>query len=88
MSQHYDFHQYSGPCFSALEPGDTFRFVNWDYTHDVKPLPVKLSDNQDFIMFRRNVVYTVISRRPGDVPEQIGRFTLLWLNGLSLETLL
>lgn len=89
MSTHYDFHPGAGPCFSALAPGDSFRFVNYDYTWT----PFKTQNPCAEIpfgppAFKRNEVYTVISRRAADHPDYIGRFVLLWSGGLTHETLL
>ena len=83
LSRHYDFRRYSGPCFVALTPGDTFRFIDCDYTHAVSGP----GDNSEFVMFKHDVTYLVISRLPAPDPN-IGRFVFLWPNGLSYETLL
>lgn len=89
MSTHYDFFPGSGPCFTALTPGDSFRFVNYDYSFT----PFRRDNPCNEIAlgppdFKRNVVYTVISRRATDHPHYIGLFVLLWSGGLTHETLL
>lgn len=82
---HFDFQPGSGPCFSALHPGDTFRFLRTDWS-PLKDDPMR-SQRVSYITFHRNVIYVVIARMPAVTKEYIGVFVTMDEKGSIKETL-